>query len=128
MVPGMTGTAVSSEQNRRYFPRVKLRTHASLKDASGREWPVHLLDLSFNGALAALIHKHNLKVGESVVLHIESDQKNGPTIRCRGSCHISKITSWESNAEPRVMIMTQLRELLKRSQRRLSGLDERSYG
>ena len=70
-----------SHLDRRYFPRVNFRAHATLTTADQR-WPVHILDLSFNGALAALIHKNELKAGETVVLRIELE--NDELIRMQG--------------------------------------------
>ncbi len=70
-----------SHLDRRYFPRVNYRAHATLTTPDAR-WPVHILDLSFNGALAAIIHKNNLKAGETVVLRIELDDNE--LIRMQG--------------------------------------------
>jgi hypothetical protein len=113
-------------QNRRYFPRVKLRAHATL-GAGGKQWPVHILDLSFNGALAALIHKHDLTAGEHVTLHIESEDNSEIAIRMHGRlCHQrGHFLGIECRATG-IDNQTQLRELLKRSQRQQS-LAERSY-
>lgn len=118
----------NSEQNRRYFPRVKLRAHGTLTSADGQKWPAHILDLSFNGALVALIHKHTLSMGENVVLHIEPDEENGESIKMQGKLSHQKehFLGIECRATG-IDNQTQLRELLKRSQRKTSGLAERSY-
>lgn len=63
-------TVYKSDAENRCFPRVDYRAHATLVTAQ-QTWPVHILDLSFNGALAALIYKHELNDGEQVVLTIE---------------------------------------------------------
>ena len=72
----------STGRDRRYFPRVNFRANATLQ-VEKQKWPVHILDLSFNGALAALIHKHNLQRGADVVLTIEVDEE-GATIKMKG--------------------------------------------
>lgn len=59
-----------SDAESRCFPRVDYRAYATLVTAQ-KTWPVHILDLSFNGALAALIYRHELHDGEQVVLTIE---------------------------------------------------------
>lgn len=120
--------ADGSEQNRRYFPRIQLRAHGTLTSADGKKWPAHILDLSFNGALAALIHKHSFKAGEAVVLHIEPDEENGEIVKMRGKLSHQKehFLGVECRATG-IDNQTQLRELLKRSQRKNSGLAERSY-
>ncbi len=69
-------------REKRCFPRVNYRAYASLTTSSKR-YPAHILDLSFAGALVALIHKHNLKKGEEIILNIdilETDRKEGDTI------------------------------------------------
>ncbi|TQV66993.1 PilZ domain-containing protein [Exilibacterium tricleocarpae] len=68
-------------RDRRYFPRVAYRAYATLVTTRQR-WPVHILDLSFNGALAALIHRHDLKDGEELILTIELD--DGDSIKMQG--------------------------------------------
>lgn len=68
-------------RERRYFPRVNYRAYATLTTTSQR-YPVHILDLSFNGALAALIHKHHLENGEELILTIELEE--GPPIKMQG--------------------------------------------
>lgn len=64
-----------SGAEKRYFPRVNFRGHASLVTPH-KKWPVHIVDLSFNGALVAVIHKHNIADGEGIVLTIETDDGN----------------------------------------------------
>lgn len=71
--------AVGAE--RRHFPRVNFRGYASLVTPH-KKWPVHIIDLSFNGALVAVIHKHNISDGDSIILSIERD--NGETIKMQG--------------------------------------------
>lgn len=114
-------------QNRRYFPRVKLRAHATLQTADGRRWPVHILDLSFNGALAALIHEHDLGAGENVVLYIESDEGGSERVKMQGrlSHQQGHFLGIECRATG-IDNQTQLRELLKRCQRQQS-LAARSF-
>jgi len=68
-------------RNRRYFPRVSYRAYASLITLE-QKLEVHILDLSFNGALAAVINKHTLKAGDELVLTIETD--DGSTIKMQG--------------------------------------------
>ncbi|MCW8195866.1 PilZ domain-containing protein [Proteobacteria bacterium 005FR1] len=115
------------EQNRRYFPRVKVRAHATLSAGDGKQWPVHILDLSFNGALAALIHEHDLAAGENVTLRIEPEESREAPIRMQGRlCHQrGHFLGIECRATG-IDNKTHLRELLKRNQRQQS-LAERSY-
>ncbi len=71
----------TSGRERRYFPRVNYRAYATLV-TTRQSWPVHILDLSFNGALAALIHRHDLRNGEELILTIELE--NDRTIKMQG--------------------------------------------
>lgn len=71
----------SNEAESRSFPRVDYRAHATLVTAQ-HTWPVHILDVSFNGALAALIYKNELTHGEPVVLTIELE--DGKKIKMQG--------------------------------------------
>lgn len=57
---------------RRTFPRVELRAYATLITTEER-WPAHLIDLSFHGAMIAIVHKHSIKDGEDIQLSIEID-------------------------------------------------------
>ncbi len=68
-------------RERRYFPRVNYRAYATLMTTSQR-YPVHIMDLSFNGALVALIHQHELKNGEEIILTI--DLESNPPIKMQG--------------------------------------------
>lgn len=60
---------------RRTFPRVELRAYATLVTTKER-WPAHIIDLSFHGALIAIVHKHTIKDGEDIQLSIEIDEHN----------------------------------------------------
>jgi PilZ domain len=71
----------SQGRERRYFPRVNYRAYATLMTTSQR-YPVHIMDLSFNGALVALIHQHTLKDGEEIILTI--DLESNPPIKMQG--------------------------------------------
>lgn len=73
----------SSGRDRRYFPRVNYRANATLM-VDKKPWSVHILDLSFNGALAALIHKHDIQNGADVVLTIELEDGRD-SIKMKGS-------------------------------------------
>ena len=77
----MMSTTASAGAERRYFPRVNFRAHASLVTAD-KKWPVHIIDLSFNGALIAVVHKHNIVDGEGIILTIETD--DGEIIKMQG--------------------------------------------
>lgn len=117
-----------SAKNRRNFPRVKFRAHGTLTDAAGAKWPVHILDLSFNGALVALIHKHDLSVGEHLVLHIGAEDGKGRILRMQG--RLSHRNQHFLGVQCRAMGIdnqTLLRELLKESEPKERGLAERSY-
>ena len=68
-------------REKRYFPRVQYRAYATLVTTKKR-YPVHIVDLSFNGALAALIETHDLTAGEEVMLNI--DLEDGEAIKMMG--------------------------------------------
>lgn len=117
----------SSTQNRerRYFPRVNYRAYATLITTSQR-WPVHIMDLSFNGALAALIHRHDMKLGEEVILAIELE--DGKLIKMQG--HLSHQKGHFLGIECRatgIDNQAQLRELLEKHKVEESRF-ERSIG
>lgn len=57
-------------RERRYFPRVHYRAYATLITTHKR-FDVHVVDVSFNGVLAALIRPHDLTLGEETILTIE---------------------------------------------------------
>jgi len=116
----MTGT------ERRYFPRINYRTYATLVTTKQR-WPVHILDLSFNGALAAIIHKHTLTDGEGVVLSIELD--DGDVVKMQGKISHQKehFLGIECRATG-IDNQARLRELLeKHKKNNEADLAERSY-
>lgn len=74
-------TTTPKGHERRYFPRVEYRGYASLVTPS-KKWPVHIIDLSFNGALVAIIHEHTISDGEEIILSIEAD--DAETIKMQG--------------------------------------------
>jgi len=69
------GNSADSARDKRYFPRINYRAHAHLTTCHDN-FNVHILDLSFSGALVALIRKHDLHPGEEVVLTIELPRKD----------------------------------------------------
>lgn len=71
-----------NNRNRRYFPRHRHRTHGRLR-ARNQVWAVHILDLSFKGALAALIGPHPLQNGD--IIELEVDVPRSDPIRMRGT-------------------------------------------
>ncbi|MGH1370758.1 MAG: PilZ domain-containing protein [Cellvibrionaceae bacterium] len=77
----MISMSGSSGAERRHFPRVNFRGHASLITTHNK-WPVHIIDLSFNGALVAVIHKHTIADGEGIMLSIETE--DGDIIKMQG--------------------------------------------
>lgn len=116
----MTGT------DRRYFPRVNYRAYATLTTTKQR-WPVHILDLSFNGALAAIIHTHTLANGENVVISIELD--DGDIIKMQGKISHQKehFLGIECRATG-IDNQSRLRELLeKHKSQEAEELADRSY-
>ncbi len=104
----------SPVRERRHFPRVHFRSHATLATTRSR-WPVHIMDLSFNGALAALIHKHDIEAGEEMVLTIEKD--DGQTLKMQGKLSHQKehFLGIECRANG-IDNQAQLRELLRKYQ------------
>lgn len=111
--------------DRRYFPRIKVRSYGKMANSEGRQWPVHVLDLSFNGALAALLREHTLAVGEAVSLAIEVDDQDERPVIMRGRVshcreHLVGIECRTSGIDNQ----TRLREFLKRCQRREAGFPE----
>ncbi|GAB1255832.1 PilZ domain-containing protein [Aurantivibrio plasticivorans] len=114
-----------ASNDRRYFPRVNYRAHATLVTSQNR-WPVHLLDLSFNGALVALINKHNLIPGETIILNIELHE--GDIIKLQGT--LSHIKEHYLGLECRatgIDNQARLRELLEKFKSKEADLAERSY-
>lgn len=65
----------SEERERRYFPRVHYRAYATLTTTQ-KKFDVHIVDVSFNGALAALVRPHDLTPGEEIILSIEAGEDN----------------------------------------------------
>ena len=115
-----------SGTDRRYFPRVNYRAYATLTTTKQR-WPVHILDLSFNGALAAIIHQHDLADGETVILNVELD--DGDIIKMQGRISHQKehFLGIECRATG-IDNQARLRELLEKHKRRDDeDLAERSY-
>src|SRR5690606_18049555 len=103
------------------------RAYATLV-ATSQRWPVHILDLSFNGALVALIHKHTLQDGEGIVLTIETD--TGEPIKMQGK--LSHQKEHFLGIECRALgidAQARLRELIERSKGKESAAlaAERSY-
>lgn len=100
---------------RRYFPRVGFRGYASMI-TTHQKWPVHIIDLSFNGALVALIHKHEVDLGEEVVITLETDE--GDPIKMHGKIAHQKnhFIGIECRANS-IDHQSRLRELVGRHQR-----------
>jgi gamma-glutamyl-gamma-aminobutyrate hydrolase PuuD len=71
----------SKGSERRSFPRIEYRAFATLI-TSQKKWPVHVLDVSFNGALAALLSDNDLQLGEQIILTIEVE--GGTNIKMQG--------------------------------------------
>ena len=71
----MPHTNTTSERERRYFPRVNYRAYATLTTTQ-KKFDVHIVDVSFNGALAALVRPHDLTPGEEIILTIEAGDDN----------------------------------------------------
>ena len=112
--------AIVSTREKRSFPRVHYRAYASLS-AGNLRYPAHILDLSFNGALVALIHRHELHEGEQITLNIElleedrHEEDSTPTIRMQGRlAHIKDhFLGLECRASG-IDNQTRLRELLEK--------------
>ena len=113
-------TMAPTSREKRYFPRINYRTYATLATA-GAQFDVHILDLSFKGALAALLHPHPLQDGEAVTLTIELRPPDHPapgkvsdTIKMRG--HLAHQKGHYLGIECRasgIDNQTRLRELLE---------------
>jgi len=121
----MANSGTKDGNERRYFPRVDYRAYATLTTSNTR-WPVHILDLSFNGALIALIHKHTLIDGDTVTLNVETD--DGTIIKMQGRLSHQKehFLGIEGRASG-IDNQAKLRELLEKH--KSAGIDwaERSY-
>ena len=72
-------------QDRRHFPRIDYRADGNLI-TTRKKWPVHIMDISCNGVLAAVVHDHNIKRGEEVILNIQ--QEDGKSFKMQG--HITR--------------------------------------
>lgn len=70
-----TTNTTDDSRDRRYFPRVHYRAYATLMTTQ-KKFDVHIVDVSFNGALAALIRPHDLTPGEEIILSIEAGDNN----------------------------------------------------
>jgi len=115
-----------SGTDRRYFPRINYRAYATLTTTKQR-WPVHVLDLSFNGALAAIIHQHDLVDGETVVLNVELE--DGDIVKMQGRISHQKehFLGIECRATG-IDNQARLRELLEKHKKHGDeDLAERSY-
>ena len=60
------------DHERRAFPRVKCRAYATLI-TTRENWPAHVIDLSFHGALIAILYRNDIRTGEEIQLTIELD-------------------------------------------------------
>ncbi len=69
------------QRERRYFPRVPFRVGATLLTPHNR-YHVHVIDLSFSGALVALLDDGELQAAEEVILTLVND--DGDTIKMQG--------------------------------------------
>ena len=61
------------QRERRKFPRTAFRAKATLRSPT-YEWPAETLDLSFRGALIAVVYQHQLQQGEEIQLSIELEE------------------------------------------------------
>jgi len=115
----------TSGRDRRYFPRIDYRAYATLT-TSARRWPVHIMDVSFNGALIALIDKHDLKDNEGIVLTIELE--DGEPIKMQGKLSHQKdhFLGIECRATG-IDNQARLRELLEKNKTQDGDPAERSY-
>ena len=62
------------DHERRAFPRVSYRAYATLI-TTRENWPAHLVDLSFHGALIAILYRNDIRTGEEIQLTIELDSE-----------------------------------------------------
>lgn len=70
-----------TSKEKRYFPRVSYRAHGLIATESG-EWPAHIINLSFSGALLGVIYNTPLKKGDNASLSI--DTEDGQHLVMRG--------------------------------------------
>ena len=61
-----------SASEQRESPRYRYRCYAKLC-STGESWPAHLLNISENGALIAVLCFHGLSTGDQIELTIELD-------------------------------------------------------
>ncbi len=99
-------------RNRRYFPRVSYRAYASLITLE-QKLEVHILDISFNGALAAVINKHTLKAGDELILTIETDEHTKIKMQGRLAHQNEHLLGIECRATG-IDNQTRLRELIEK--------------
>jgi hypothetical protein len=99
-------------RNRRYFPRVSYRAYASLITLE-QKLEVHILDISFNGALAAVINKHRLKAGDELILTIETDENTHIKMQGRLAHQNEHLLGIECRATG-IDNQTKLRELIEK--------------
>lgn len=115
MNSSVRSTSKHGGRERRAFPRVAYRAYATLL-GSNTCWDVHLLDLSFNGALVALLENHPLTSGDQIILDIEQD--DGPSIKMQGQVSHTNAHLLGLECRPNgIDQQARLRELLRLHQR-----------
>lgn len=63
-------TQALKNDERRQFERHSTRAQGTLITAESN-WPVYVINLSYSGALIAILDKHKLEEEESITLHLE---------------------------------------------------------
>ena len=97
--------------DRRHSPRLPIRGDASLMTPH-HKWPVHLLDLSTNGALVALLEPHQLDEREEAILTLELTE--GDRVKLQGRVVHQKGHYIGLVCSPTTMVYhARLRELLE---------------
>lgn len=79
---------MNDSSNQRSSPRYRCRCHATLCSTQ-ESWQAHLLNISENGALVAVLDEHHFATDSSVELNIEAPE--GDDILLQGSiAHIKE--------------------------------------
>ncbi|MFL0800919.1 MAG: PilZ domain-containing protein [Agarilytica sp.] len=64
---------MTEDSNRRNEERIPHRAYATLITAKN-QYAAHLLNISRNGALIAVIHEHDLKSADEISLRVETEE------------------------------------------------------
>jgi hypothetical protein len=74
---------IDQKEDARRHPRFRYRCHAKLS-ATGQSWEAHLVNLSQQGALVAILEPHIIKTDDHIELLITLSDESGETLEMAG--------------------------------------------